>query len=256
MLLGAFAAQAASAAESGQTIFECAKNSTKTFTDAHCDHAGTGEYGHKKIKLGTKVTLALTNSGTEEETKKAALATLKIAKLHGFSNVVIECTEVSGTGEAENSISGEVMKGSGKGVINFHSGGGGNCTTNQTGCTVKVAEVNAKAESIQPSATEMGLKFEPATAGTNFTTTTFEGTCGLHEFGAIPVKGSTIGTANGIPNGGGATVWFIENHTGETAMNALTVGGEAAQLIGKGTFKNQTTGNALVFTTPPFTGTE
>jgi hypothetical protein len=239
LLLCAVAAQGASAA--GQTIFECSKSATtKAFSDAHCDTANaSGEYGTVAFPGGA---IKLTNKATKNATTEATIATLKIAELHGVANVVVECTEVSGTGEAANSETGGVMTGSGSGTIEFHSGGGGNCTTNQTGCTVKVAAVGAKAESIQPSASEMGLKF--SATGTNFTTTTFEGTCSLHLFNAIPVKGSTIATANGEANGHGATAWFIEG-----SMNSLTVGGEPAQLIGKATLSSSATGNALVLST-------
>jgi hypothetical protein len=241
LLPSAVAAHGASAA--GLTIFECSKEATpKTFSDAHCDkeHIG-GEYGHV-VFPSTKASIAVTNGGTAEETKKATTAVLEVANLHGFANVVIECAEVSGIGEALNSAPGGIMRGSSEGAVEFHSGGGGNCTTNQAGCTVKVTVAGVKGQSIEVSPTEMGVKLEAT--GVSFNSVTFQGTCGLTAFGGMAVKGSTIATANGETNGHGATAWFIRG-----TMNSLIVGGSAAQLIGKVTFKRASTGNALVLTT-------
>jgi hypothetical protein len=250
LLLSAVAAQGASAAGNGQTIFECSSGGTG-FKDAHCDTAETpGKFGH--VQFPTESTaITLTNGGTAEETKKATTGLLHIALLHGFKNVNVECTNVEGTGTAQN-VAGPPMVGKGSGIIKFNNGTGVLCHTNQSGCEggtatvgAKVGEVKASAETVEglaPSGTGMGLKFSPTT-GSQFATITFEGTCGLHAFGAIPVAGSTIATAGGEANGHGATAWFTEE------MSSLTVGGEPAGLTGKATLKRTSTGSALTLTT-------
>jgi hypothetical protein len=257
LVLCAVAAQGASAAGKGQTIFECSKEAPiRPFNDAHCDTEGSAhEYGHVQFpEASTAITL--TNGATAEETKKATIWIWKIALLHGFKNVVLECTNVEGTGTAKNSEETGTMKGSGSSTIKFNNGTGVLCHTNQSGCEggtatvgAKVAEVKASFETAEGTTLKEGgvagghgLKFFP-TSG-NFTTITFEGTCGLHAFGAIPISGSFIGTAGGTREGHGATTWFIEGE-----MSSVTLGGEPMQVIGKLTLKRTSTGNALTLTT-------
>jgi hypothetical protein len=252
LLLCAVAAQGASAAGNGQTINECVKVPHGNFSDAHCDSEvspESGEYLH--VQFPTESTaITLTNGGTAESTKKATTGVLHIALLHGFKNVNVECTNVEGTGTAQN-VAGPPMVGKGSGIIKFNNGTGVLCHTNQSGCEggtatvgAKVSEVKASAETVEGGTlgSGMGLKFSPTT-GSQFATITFEGSCGLHAFGAIPVAGSTIATAGGEPNGHGATAWFTEE------MSSLTVGGEPAGLTGKATLKRTSNGNALTLTT-------
>jgi hypothetical protein len=169
---------------------------------------------------------------------------------------VIECSNVEGTGTAFNELSGAIHRGKGKLPAKFNNGTGVLCHTNQTGCVggtatvgAKVSEIKLSAESVEGTSLKEegvsgghGLKLFPTT-GTQFGTVTFEGTCGLHAFGAIPIAGSAIATAGGSPEGRGATLFFVPGE-----MNSLTVGGSVAQLEGKDTIKRNSTGNGLVLT--------
>jgi hypothetical protein len=253
LALSAFAAPSAFA-ERGQTAFTCAKEEgVRNFEDPHCDKTatGTGEYGH--VAITEKTNISLTNHNTKNNTTEHTPAFLHAAKLHGVANVEIECTTVHGTGTMENKVEG-VMRATGEGTIEFEGNprlvpptDTGNCWTNQSGCTVKPGKVETKAKTIETAAVGgmeagMGLEFSPKT-GTKFTTVTFEGSCGLKSFGAIPVEGSVVGTAEGVPNGMGATISFAN-----TGLGNLKVGGEPAELTGTATIVGPN-GNALTATT-------
>jgi hypothetical protein len=241
-----FSAVAAQGASAGQTAFTCAPNTTtgaEQFSDAHCDTAATGNAGFKHVAITESTSIKLTNGKTKNNTTEAEPAVLHVASLHGISNVTITCTTVSGTGTMSNAETGGVMEAKGEGEISFSG-----CTTNVPNCTVTnpiTAVVKAHTvEGLAPSGTGMGLKFEPV--GTNFTTITFTGaSCGLRLFPNIPVKGTVIGTANGEPNGRGATAKFAPTNE----MEALTTGGEVSELTGTATITNATSGNALTTTT-------
>jgi hypothetical protein len=243
----AFCAVVAQGAAAEQTVFTCAPGAgaapTKDFTDAHCDNTvepGKGTFHHVTIEKGKKTEITLTNSATENETKSAARAHLFISKLHGVSEVEVNCTTISGTGTMENTETSGVMGASGEGTIKFTG-----CTANKNCTVAEPIETAVKGALVEGLSSEgMGLKFEPKT-GTTFTSITFSGaSCPLKAFGAIPVAGSTIGTAHGEPKGEGATVYFGE-------MGSITVGGETASLEGKVTLKGPN-GNALTATTPPY----
>lgn len=263
LAVSAIAAQAASAAGSGQTIQECAMNaSIKDFSDAHCDNAvtPTGTFGHVRFPE-TETAITLTNGATKNSTTEATTAVFKIALLHGFSNVVIECTKVEGIGLAQNFLSGTIHIGLLVSDIKFNNGTSGGlpifCHTNQSGCEggtttvgAKFNEVEADGETVEGSTLKengiaggMGLKFLPP-AGKKLTAITFEGTCGLHAFGAMNVEGSAIATAGGSREGRGATMWFVPGE-----MNSLSLGGQPVQLEGKLTLKRTSTGSALTLTT-------
>jgi hypothetical protein len=232
----ALAAQGAAAAGHGQTAFTCAEVQVNgEYSDAHCDNALVGgKYAHLGFTQTTNITL--TNAATANETKSAQPAHLFVNELHGVKEVEVNCTTVTGTGEATNSETGGIMKASGSGTIEFTG-----CTANHS-CTVTVAPTPVKAETVEGLASEgMGLKFEPKT-GTVFTKLTFTGTsCPLKAFGAISVEGSTIGTAHNEPKGEGATVYF-------GSMNSLTIGGQTPVFEGIATLRGPN-GNALVATT-------
>jgi hypothetical protein len=232
----AFVAQGAIAAGKGQTTYTCAEVQVDgEFSDAHCDDPLVGgKYAHLAFTQTTAITV--TNAATENETKSAARAHLFVSELHGVKEVEVNCTTVSGTGEASNSETGGLMKASGSGTINFTG-----CTANHA-CTVSISETPVKGETVEGLASEgMGLKLEPKT-GTVFTKITFTGTsCPLKAFGAIPIEGSTIGTAHGEPKGEGATVYFGE-------MNSLTIGGQSPEFTARCTDKGPN-GNALLRTT-------
>lgn len=259
LLTGALAAQGASAAGNGQTIFECsAAATTKEFSDAHCDNTGGTSFGHVRFPE-TATALTVTNGGTKNSTTEATTMVLKIALLRGFANVVVECSNVESTAaNGLNSLVGGIHEGSGSGTLKFNNGAGILCKTNQAGCIgptavegAKVALVNADAETVEGAALKEGgvvgghgIKFFPVAPETKFTTIKFEGTCGLAIFPPFPVTGSAIATAGGAREGRGATAWFIEGE-----MNSLEVGGSPAQLSGKLTFKSTTAAHALILTT-------
>jgi hypothetical protein len=225
-LFAAFAAPGASAV----TGFTCKPAMAGDHNGQNCEKkvtAGTGSMAHVPF---TGSTLAVYKNDPPEK--------LTVAKLHGFSSVEVSCASGGGTGTVENKEVGTEKKFVGTGKIAFTE-----CTTNQAGCTTaKVAEAAIKFESVEGLAEEgVGLKFQPS-SGTNLTTVNFEGTCGLHSFGAIPVAGSTIATASGEPKGIGAETVF----SGGT-MSSLTVGAEPAVLAGKVTIKGPD-GDLLVTT--------
>jgi hypothetical protein len=244
-------AQSASAATAGQTVFECTQSATtKTFSDAHCDNTtGTAAYGHVVLPQGEQVAATVSNEGTKNNTEQAVEAVGKIALLKGFKNVTIECRNVEGAVDVTNILAGEVHRGTGTSAIRFNDGGGANCRTSQAGCTVKVSELQGQAvtvEGLAPGGTGMGLEFKPLAGAAKFGTVKWEGACGLAAFPlGFPIEGSAIATANGQPNGRGATAVFGAN-------NNLTIGGSALEFTATLTFKKNTGQKALVLTTPPF----
>ncbi len=244
----AFCAIVAQGAAAEQTAFTCApgagSGTTSDFSDAHCDNTvktGTGSFHHVEIPKNTSTEITLTNAATENETKSATPAHLFVTKLHGIAEVEVNCSTVAGTGTMENTEVGGVMGASGKGTIKFTG-----CTANHNCTVAEPIEAKVKTELVDGLASSgMGQKVEPQTAGGPFTSITFLGaSCPLKLFGAIPVAGSTIGTAHGEPNGMGATLYFGE-------MNSVTVGGEPVGLTGKVTLKGPN-GNAISITTPPY----
>lgn len=252
LAISALAAQDASAEGNGQTIFECSTSAaTREFSDAHCDNTGGSTFGHVQFPESTTA-ITLTNGATKNSTTEATTAVFKIASLHGFSKVVVECSNVEATGTARNSTLDFVMKGSGSGTIKFNDGIGSFCRTNQAGCEIGNSAQGASISLILfEFETVEGLTLReggvPGGHGLKIQlpgSIRFEGICGLHSFGAIPLAGSSIATAGGTRQGRGATTWFNEGE-----MNSLTVGGQSAQLVGKVTLKRDIPGNALTLTT-------
>jgi hypothetical protein len=244
LTVGAVASQAASA--KGTTAFTCKPGTGEQgFEDAHCDRATSEKaqvkFVHEAI-TGTTANVLVTNAGTKEETKKATTAVMRVPNLHGFKNLVIECTNVEGVGTMENKLVSGVMQVVGQGTMKFNNGSGVNCSTNQTGCTAKVAETPIRGTTVETTETEMGYKVEPGSGGSIFTTVAFEGTCGLHAFGAIPISGTSVGTQGTEPNGHGGTLVLTE------AMSSLSVGGSPATITGILTFAMKE-GNTLTLTT-------
>lgn len=217
----------------------------KGFEDAHCDRATSEsakvKFVHEAI-TGTTTNVLVTNAGTREETKKATTAVMRVANLHGLANVVVECTNVEGSGFMENKLVSGVMQVVGSGTLKFNNGSGVNCSSNQAGCTAKVAEAPTKGTTVEGSETEMGYEVSPAGGGSVFTTVTFEGTCGLHAFGALPISGTAVGTQGTEPNGHGGTLVVTE------AMKNLSIGGEPVTLSATLTFAMKE-GNTLALTT-------
>jgi hypothetical protein len=244
LVVSAVVAQGAQA--KGQTAFTCAPttNGGPGFSDAHCDNAvETGaKFVHAVIAPGTITNITLTNAAVTNETKDPEPAVLSLTgPLHGVNAVTVTCTTVAGTGTMEN-VAGPPMEAKGEGTIKFSG-----CTTNATNCTTpNTIEAKVKGHSVE-TADGMGLKFEPK--GTNFAELNFAGTgCALKPFTNIPVAGNVTGTAHGEPNGSGATAYFLANVEGKPAMEALTVGGVAADITGIVTLKGEN-GNALTLTT-------
>ncbi len=232
LVISALAAPNASAMKT----YTCAKTNPPTggeWANAHCSGAPkSGQaYTHAVFNKNTNVTF--TNAETKEA--ESAPAHFFVAKLHGVSEVEVNCTSVTGTGEAENVEESGVWHGRGTATMKF-----GGCTANHA-CTVTVAEAPLKDETVEGLASEgVGVKFSAKT-GTTLTTFTFAGaSCPLKAFGAIPVAGSAIATANGEAKGFGAT-WFFG------LLDFLTVGGESAEFTSWWTPKGEN-GNALVWT--------
>jgi hypothetical protein len=242
-----FSAVVAQGASAGQTAFTCQANVTtgaEQFSDAHCDTAATGNAGFKHVVIAEPTNIKLTNGKTKNNTTEAASAVLHVATLHGISNLTVTCTTVAGIGTMSNVETGGVMEAKGEGEISFTG-----CTTNAVNCSVTnpiTATVKAHTVEAGLEPAGMGLKFEPLTAGGNLTTITFTGaSCGFRLFPNIPIKGTVVATANGQPNGGGATAKFAPTNS----MEALTVGGEPAELTETATLTNATSGAALTTTT-------
>jgi hypothetical protein len=206
----------------GQTAFTCARVGTGKGGDPNCETKPAEEFEAVAFTGSTPLTAVADGSFV-----------LTVPNIHGLVNVTVTCATVSGTGTVANSETAAVMKATGSGRVKFTG-----CTTNQTGCTsVTIPEANIAADSI---GSEMGLKFIPQSA--NFTTITFNGTCGLHAFGAIPIGGAVTATAKGEPNGIGAKAIFTK------AMSGLSIAGELATLEGTATFKGEN-GNQLILET-------
>jgi hypothetical protein len=251
LVLGAVAAQAAHA-ERGQTAFTCASTTDGGlgFSDAHCDDAvSTGAtFEHTTIAAGTETLVTSTNAATNGGTSEATPAVLALTgALHGLKGVTVTCQKVAGKSSMEN-VAGNangVMEAKGEIVaVNFTE-----CITNPPACTVEEPiEVEARAHTVE-TADGMGLKFEPLVGANEFTDLTFHGAaCALRFFPSIPVDGNVTATAEGKPNGHGATAWFQKFEAGKVSMQELTVGGVSADFEGIVTTKGPS-GNALVLTT-------
>jgi hypothetical protein len=253
LLFGAVAAQAAEAANHGQTAFTCANlgGTTHTFGDSDCETTtGAGAYEHVAFTGETDIT------GTS-----AGSLVLTVPQLHGVANVVVKCIATVEEGTAENTEpTPGFMKAIGEGDVKFSS-----CTApNQTACGVTVAAAEVEAETVEGLKEEMGKVTDPKSGmGVEFkghTSATFTGaTCMLRFFGAIPITGSAIATPEGRTNGMGANAKFInERVTAEEAgnpshttneMSKLTVGGETAYLEGTVSVLGANGMNWLVLTT-------
>jgi hypothetical protein len=239
LAVGAVASQAASA--KGTTAFTCKPGPGEAgFEDAHCDRATSSK---EKVKFvhegitGKTENVLVTNAATANETKSSTIAVMKVAKLHGISEIVIDCATVEGSGTMENKLVSEVMQVVGSGTMKFSG-----CTTNKAGCTVTIADTPLTGTTVEKSETEMGYEVKPA-SGSIFTTVTFTGaSCSLKAFGAIPVEGTSIATEGTEPLGHGGTLEMTE------AMSSLRVGGEPATIAGKLTFAMEK-GNTLTLTT-------
>lgn len=251
LLLSAIAAQGASAE---QTAFECIKtsNATSKFLDAHClepgaPSGGAEGYKHKVLPLATSVPITLTNAKTANKTTEAVSAILFVKNFLG-TETEITCATISGTGTLENVV-GPPMKVIGAGTIKFT-----NCKVNKPANKCKVREP-IETEVVGESRDGEGfmslklsskgeiftkVKFEDKNAPTETCAATFK----AEEF---PVTGFVEATANGLPEGLGATSVVTP------AMSSLKLGASTATLSATATFTRTSTGNALTLTTPPYT---
>lgn len=264
LALSAFTASAASAT-APTTAGECVSGGgKKDFSDAHCDNAvaeNKGTFGHVLFANGTPVEVTATN----DLTGTASNVTLE-GKIAGVVTNV-KCTTGSGTGTVTNGAGGTVTFGT--------------STTSFSGCTVEekpaackgtpVAVASTVANETGPtdlkistatktgptgeavtfheenttSGKEMGLKFEPTTSGGNFTTLTFEASCGIGTT-PVPVKGFAYATPGrgGSATSTGATAIFSKSST----IGGLTAGGNPAYFEATFTFRKKG-GNPLIITT-------
>jgi hypothetical protein len=103
LLVSAFAAQSASAATKGTTVFTCSKEAAvKDFAKEHCvtGDPGTKEYGHVAVAENTTTHITITNAKTNAATTGPESQVLK-ATIAG-SPIELVSTEVHGTGGLRN----------------------------------------------------------------------------------------------------------------------------------------------------------
>lgn len=250
LFTSAFAAQGAFAAK-GTTAFTCKPVSTgATFKDEHCTVEGSNSGGsgfvHEEIAPKTSTAITLTNEKTKNETKESTPSVLFV-KSFLSTETEISCSTLSSEEGLLEDTAGPPMKVSGTGKILFSG-----CTVLKPAnkCKVKepiVAEAKAESDIISEAPEEMGIKLSPLT-GETFAKIKFEDKSGTEKCSAtfkaeeFPVKGSVIATANGEPNGKGATAVVTP------AMSSLTLGTAVATLSATGTFRMKE-GNPIVLTT-------
>lgn len=239
----AFAAQGASAATTGTTVFECSKEAkVKDFTDAHCDNTGEGEYGHKPT---TKTAFLVTNDKTKGTTTESTPSVLEGEV--ALTKTKITCTKLSGSGELTNELAVEVHKAKGKVKTEFSG-----CTVEKPlKCVVKEPIVaNSLGETVTNiGGTNMGLQLSPESEGI-FATIEYLNkgaeACGLNKQ-KFTVEGTAIGTGSAgsttaTPESGGTVIFGTDSK--------LTLGGKPATFTATAT--NSVSGNALTLTTPPY----
>jgi len=243
LLVCAFAAQSAlGAAAKNTTAVTCEKQGGNGFTDAHCDQAGNGEYGHTAIANGT-TTITVTNGKNASATTAAAPTILK-GTVFGVKNE-ITCKTVTGEGSLTNSEpTSKEHKVTGTVTAKFTS-----CVVNKPalGCKVKepiTVESNVEGvEGLGAGKNEMGLEFKPKT-GEVFNEITIEG---CFVAGTFKTTGTAIGTGNPLPTEkfSGTTNIFTNAMTKET----LKLGGNPAEVSSSTTVNMSGGGNPISLTT-------
>jgi hypothetical protein len=243
----AIAAQSASAAEGkNTTAFTCVEGGgAKDFSDAHCDNSvtpGTGKFGHVVLPLNEKVTIAISNEKTKNETKEAASTVLK-GTIAGIKSEII-CKTVSGSGSLTNEEpTSKVHRVKGLVEAKFTS-----CTAPKPafGCKVKEPiSVSSNVEGVEglgAGKNEMGLEFKPT--GEHFASVTLEG-CFIA--GTFNTDGTAIatGTPSNTAKWSGATSVFTAAMTKET----LKLAGNPAEVESTTTVTKAGGGNPISLTT-------
>lgn len=243
----AIAAQSASAAEGkNTTAFTCVEGGgANDFSDAHCDNSvtpGTGKFGHVVLPLNEKVTIAISNEKTKNETKEAASTVLK-GTIAGLKSEII-CKTVSGSGSLTNEEpTSKVHRVKGLVEAKFTS-----CTAPKPafGCKVKEPiSVSSNVEGVEglgAGKNEMGLEFKPT--GEHFASVTLEG-CFIA--GTFNTDGTAIatGTPSNTAKWSGATSVFTAAMTKET----LKLAGNPAEVESTTTVTKAGGGNPISLTT-------
>ncbi len=259
LLICAFAAQSASAAEAkNTTAVTCVKGAgNKDFKDAHCDEKvaeGTGEFGHVAIANGVETEIETTNAKTAEKTTKSTNATLK-GTLAG-AVLHIECETVANDAANKSFIRNTEVavskehKVDGTSAVVFS-----NCKVlKPLNCTVGTITVSSKVKGVEglgAGKNEMGLEFSSDGAGKEknaFAVITLAGEkCAVKGI-EFEVKGTAIATGTVAPTEkhSGATLVFAN----EKEMQKLEIGGKEAEF--KGTFTTtmkEAGGNPIAGTT-------
>jgi hypothetical protein len=133
MLVGAFAAQSASAATKGTTLFTCSSSAAvKDFKSEHCVPGESGSaFGHTAVAENTATPFTASNEKTDAETKGSTLWKLKTTVAGSATETVATGIHLTGTLENAKEASGE-HKIVGKGIVLKFTG----VTENLLGCVV------------------------------------------------------------------------------------------------------------------------
>lgn len=224
LVLGALAAQSASAATpGGTTAFTCKKKTISGgsgFSKAHCkaeDAVGSeAEYERVAIAEGTSTALEVSSKDTTGANQVTKLKT----QVAGIS-LELQATEVSGSGSLENSVSstGE-HSGHGQLILTYNSVS--ITAPAEKECKVKGGKIVTKSLRVTTSGLEGSIALEPA-EGTVFAVFELEG-CVAALNGVYEVKGSVACPVDG------ATITCT--HAATTAQGTLSTRGQKVGVEG------------------------
>ncbi len=255
LVVSALASQSAFGETPETTAFECTPSAKLLdFSDAHCDStaASPSNFGHTKLPVGVEVAVTATNEHTASMTTASTPATLE-GEAAGMK-VKITCTKLTGTAKLTNEEpSPGVMRVKGTG------------TGEATGCTVEKPLKCIVAEPIVGGGSavtvtnlgigknEMGVESSPPAGKKVYAVIEFLNkgaeVCILNK-SKFNVEGSGVGTS---PIGSGEAT----KESGATGVTGppdgkFTFAGKPATVTGIGTATVNSTGNAVVLTTPPY----
>jgi hypothetical protein len=232
--LSVFAAQSASAASKGTTLFTCKKTGPGGgFTKAHCkaSDAGSGEYSHVAISPETTTEITGTTENTEGVATPSKLESVQAGVAEQLESKLAHILpEVGGVKSwVKNRIDLET------GEHYFH-GEAWVLYTEVTvtkpagkGCKVKGGQIQTNKLTFTSTGQGDEVKFEPAVAGEPFATFEVEGCTVAALNGKYEVKGSVKGQPDG------ATINFT--HLNSTAQGTLSLRGQKAGFESSATIK-------------------
>ncbi|HEX6665500.1 MAG TPA: hypothetical protein VF081_02765 [Solirubrobacterales bacterium] len=258
LLVSAFAAQSASATIviSGTTAFTCVNGGgAKNLRGEHCLTTGSAAqtFGHVAIAENTKTELTGTNAKTANETKEAAIGTLKVT----IAGVPLElsATGVSASGSIQNTktLFGLEHYIDGKGTITFTgvtvkapAGRGCKVFTDVEATKTKGEQGVVHTRELTVSTEGRGdhLNLEPVDGGLKSLVNFFVECEAGKQIPAIEGTWECLGNVEGVPNG--ATTGFT--HTATTEQNTLKCKGTKSGLEGQLTLSARETGSTGAFT--------